>query len=43
MIAWENARARINIAAGIVPEGFSTGKACAVPALAVTPGLGGAR
>jgi AhpD family alkylhydroperoxidase len=35
MIAWENARARINIAAGIVPEGFSTGKACAVPAVGV--------
>ncbi|HEU5061820.1 MAG TPA: carboxymuconolactone decarboxylase family protein [Solirubrobacterales bacterium] len=31
MIAWENARARINIALGIAPEGFSTGKACAVP------------
>lgn len=32
MIAWENARARLNIALGIAPEGFSTGKVCAVPA-----------
>ncbi|HEY3434676.1 MAG TPA: carboxymuconolactone decarboxylase family protein [Solirubrobacterales bacterium] len=31
MIAWENTRARLNVAAGIAPEGFSTGKACAVP------------
>lgn len=31
MIAWENTRARLNIAVGIAPEGFSTGKACAVP------------
>jgi 4-carboxymuconolactone decarboxylase len=32
LIAWENARARINIALGIGAEGFSAGKACAVPA-----------
>lgn len=31
MIAWENSRARINIALGIGPEGFSEGKVCAVP------------
>jgi 4-carboxymuconolactone decarboxylase len=34
MIAWENTRARLNIALDVAPEGFSTGKACAVPALA---------
>jgi len=32
MIAWENTRARINVALGIAPEGFSAGKVCAVPA-----------
>lgn len=32
MIAWENSRARINIALDIAPEGFSDGKACAVAA-----------
>ncbi len=31
LIAWENARARMNIALGIGPEGFSDGKACALP------------
>lgn len=31
MIAWENTRARLNIALDVAPEGFSTGKACAVP------------
>lgn len=31
MIAWENTRARLNVALGIAPEGFSAGKACAVP------------
>jgi AhpD family alkylhydroperoxidase len=31
LIAWENARARMNIALEIAPEGFSEGKACAVP------------
>lgn len=31
LIAWENARARINIALEIGPEGFSEGKVCAVP------------
>lgn len=31
MIAWENTRARLNVALDIAPEGFSTGKACAVP------------
>jgi 4-carboxymuconolactone decarboxylase len=43
MIAWENTRARLNVALDIAPEGFSTGKACAVPAPAVTPKVGGAR
>jgi hypothetical protein len=43
MIAWENTRARLNIALDIAPEGFSTGKACAVPALAATPEVGAAR
>lgn len=32
MIAWENSRARVNIALDIAPEGFSEGKACAVAA-----------
>ena len=32
LIAWENSRARINIALDIAPEGFSEGKACAVAA-----------
>lgn len=32
LIAWENARARLNVALDIAPEGFSTGKVCAVPA-----------
>ena len=31
MIAWENNRARVNIALDIAPEGFSEGKVCAVP------------
>jgi 4-carboxymuconolactone decarboxylase len=31
LIAWENARARINVALGIGAEGFSEGKVCAVP------------
>jgi len=31
MIAWENARARMNVALGIESEGFSEGKVCAVP------------
>jgi 4-carboxymuconolactone decarboxylase len=31
LIAWENSRARQNIALGLGPEGFSTGKACALP------------
>lgn len=31
LIAWENARARMNIALDIGPEGFSAGKACALP------------
>lgn len=34
LIAWENARARMNIALGLGAEGFSTGKACALPAQA---------
>ncbi len=32
LIAWENARARLNTALDIGPEGFSEGKACAVAA-----------
>ncbi|MCW2988820.1 MAG: hypothetical protein JWM24_1758 [Solirubrobacterales bacterium] len=31
LIAWENTRARMNIALGIGAEGFSEGKACAGP------------
>jgi AhpD family alkylhydroperoxidase len=31
LIAWENARARTNVALDIGPEGFSEGKACAIP------------
>lgn len=31
LIAWENTRARINVALDIEPEGFSEGKVCAVP------------
>ncbi len=32
LIAWENARARLNTALDIAPEGFSEGKVCAVAA-----------
>lgn len=31
LIAWENTRARMNIALEIEPEGFSEGQVCAVP------------
>jgi AhpD family alkylhydroperoxidase len=31
LIAWENARSRQNVALGIGAEGFSEGKACALP------------
>ncbi len=31
LIAWENTRARMNVALDIAPEGFSEGKVCAVP------------
>ncbi|HKZ12692.1 MAG TPA: carboxymuconolactone decarboxylase family protein [Solirubrobacterales bacterium] len=31
LIAWENTRARMNIALGLGAEGFSAGKACALP------------
>jgi AhpD family alkylhydroperoxidase len=31
LIAWENARARMNVALGLGAEGFSAGKACALP------------
>jgi 4-carboxymuconolactone decarboxylase len=31
LIAWENSRARQNIALGLGAEGFSSGKACALP------------
>ncbi|HTR75606.1 MAG TPA: carboxymuconolactone decarboxylase family protein [Solirubrobacterales bacterium] len=34
LIAWENARARMNIALDIGAEGFSDGKACALPYVA---------
>lgn len=36
LIAWENARARINVALEIGPEGFSEGKVCAIPDRAAT-------
>lgn len=36
LIAWENARARMNVALGIGAEGFSEGKACALPYEAAT-------
>ncbi len=39
MIAWENARARINVALGIAPEGFSEGKVCAAPAPSEVAGV----
>lgn len=42
MIAWENTRARLNVALDIAPEGFSTGKACAVPAVEVAGAVDGA-
>jgi AhpD family alkylhydroperoxidase len=31
LIAWESSRARLNVALGLGAEGFSTGKACALP------------
>jgi AhpD family alkylhydroperoxidase len=31
LIAWENSRARMNVAFGMGAEGFSEGKACALP------------
>jgi AhpD family alkylhydroperoxidase len=31
LIAWENSRARQNVALGLGAEGFTTGKACALP------------
>jgi alkylhydroperoxidase family enzyme len=31
LMAWENARSRLNVAFGIGAEGFSEGKACALP------------
>lgn len=37
LIAWENTRARMNVALDIGPEGFSEGKVCAVPDRAVAP------
>jgi AhpD family alkylhydroperoxidase len=36
LIAWENARGRFNVALGLGAEGFSTGKACALPYAAAT-------
>ena len=38
LIAWENARARMNVALGIGAEGFSAGKACALPYAEEAPG-----
>jgi AhpD family alkylhydroperoxidase len=35
LIAWENARARMNVALGLGAAGFSAGKACALPYTAV--------
>jgi AhpD family alkylhydroperoxidase len=37
LIAWENSRARQNVALGVGAEGFSEGKACALPYAAVDP------
>jgi len=34
LVAWENTRARLNVALDIAPEGFSDGKVCALPAQA---------
>jgi 4-carboxymuconolactone decarboxylase len=36
LIAWENSRARQNIALGLGAEGFCEGKACALPYTAAT-------
>jgi AhpD family alkylhydroperoxidase len=36
LIAWENTRARMNLALGLGAEGFSEGKACALPYAAAT-------
>jgi AhpD family alkylhydroperoxidase len=36
LIAWENSRSRQNVALGIGAEGFSEGKACALPYAAAT-------
>ena len=36
LIAWENHRSRQNVALGIGAEGFSDGKACALPYAAAT-------
>ncbi|MBS1889534.1 MAG: carboxymuconolactone decarboxylase family protein [Actinobacteria bacterium] len=38
LIAWENSRARMNIALGLGAEGFSAGKACALPAFSEAAG-----
>jgi 4-carboxymuconolactone decarboxylase len=38
LIAWENARARMNVAFGYGAEGFSDGKACALPYAAARAG-----
>ncbi|MFT3864898.1 MAG: hypothetical protein QM729_11555 [Solirubrobacterales bacterium] len=40
LIAWENSRARQNIALGVGAEGFSEGKACALPYTAAGIGIG---
>ncbi len=37
LVAWENARARLNVALDIGAEGFSEGKVCALPGTAVAP------
>jgi 4-carboxymuconolactone decarboxylase len=38
LVAWENTRARMNIGLDLGPEGFSDGKACALPYAAARPG-----
>jgi AhpD family alkylhydroperoxidase len=42
LIGWENARARINVALEIEPEGFSEGKVCAVPTAGASAAAGAA-
>ena len=39
LIAWENHRSRQNVALGIGAEGFSEGKACALPYAPAAAGI----